>query len=683
MRAIALAATVLSVGAGGYRAVAQEASPAASAQAFEPVANVWTHVSPTSAVVYWQSGAEARDVERTGKGYVEYGPTGDYGGKTPQFSLPPVCEEVPGKVRVFQKPCWSQLHRLTNLPSGKPCHFRIVSVGPDGKTVKGKDNVLTPRLPAGAIGLPGELPGPPYVLERAGATYLLRSDLAVDGTAVEIAADNITLDLDAHTIVYGRKALDDVHGVVARRRTGVRIANGVIEEGAGAGRRRYPVFLRGCRKMEVAGLSVTYHGKDGHGILFSWQGADSNVHHNVVYDKGTTTTSRHQQIAGIHFSPAVGGSGARVHHNTILRARQTGIQFGGSESAARQGKTQTENVRVYNNMIYLGSCMTNSMGVSATGAVRGFELRNNRIYGRGEMPECVFVGTGASYGKVSGNYTYSRSTGKVSREYGSGSSLSSGLRLCWGPHHIEVFENTFITTSGLTDGFRGNARNVWAACADPRQPEWKASGEIDIHDNEIVALTEAAGKVYARAITVCGHHEASSRGLRFRRNRVTTNADCVVLSESYGCGSSDVMFIGNTFVKADAPGPFQWLRCGYWNKSTTGSAFIDSRFAGGGSPDDVVFGGTGTRNFYVGWTLTVKTRAGAAVAITDGAGREVFRGKADAAGLCLARLTQYRQTPEGKTPLTPHLVKVTWGSKSATRTVAMHQARQIEIPPAE
>lgn len=682
MRARALVTMVLILGAGG-RAVARDASGPASGKAFEPFADVWTHVSPTSAVVYWQNGAEARHVEAAGKGYVEYGPTGDYGKKTPEFSLPPVCKEVSDKVRVFQEPCWSQLHRLTGLPGGRPCHFRPVYVSPDGRTIKGKDSVLTLRPHAEAISLPGELRGPPYVLDRAGATYLLRSDLDADGTAIEIAADNVTLDLDGHTIAYGRKALDNVYGMTARRRTGVKIVNGVIEEGPGAGRRRYPVLLRGCRKVEVAGLSVTYHGKDGQGILFSWQGAGSNVHHNLIYDKGTTTTSRHQQIAGIHFSPAIGSGGSRAHHNIILRARQTGIQFGASESAARQGKPQTEDVEICNNMVYLGSCMTNSMGVSVAGAVKGFGLRNNRIYGRGEMPECVFVGTGASYGKVSRNYTYSRSTGKVSKEYGSSSSLSSALRLCWGPHHVEVFENTFITTSGLTDGFRGNARNVWAACADPRQVEWRTSGEIDIHDNEIVALTEAPGEVYARAITVCGHHEASSRGLRFRNNRVTTNANCVVLSESYGCGSSDVVFLGNTFVKADAPGAFQWLRCGYWDKPTTGSAFIDCRFAGGASLDDVVFDGTRTRDFSVGWTLTVETQAGAAVAITDKAGKEVFRGKADASGLCRAHLMQYRQTPEGKTPLTPHVVKVTYGSKSATRTVTVRQACRIEVRPGE
>ena len=658
--------------------------PNDSAQkAFNPFAEAWTHVSTSSAVIFWQAGTDARRVESTGTGYVEYGPTAAYGSKTKVFGMPPVSRDVPEKVRAFQKPSWSQFHRITGLEVGKPVHYRMVYVAPDGRVTRGEDQVVAPRANDNAIGVSNELHGAPRVLNKAGATYVLKSDLVADGTAIEIAADNITLDLDGHKIIYGRKAGDRVYGVSVKNRKGVKILNGVIEEGKGSGRRRYPMFLQGCRNMEIAGLDITYHGKDGQGILFNWQGADSNVHHNVICDNGTETSSRHQQIGAIHFSPAVGNNNTKVHHNIVFRTRQTGIQFSASEAAARQGKVQAENFEIYNNMVYIGSCMTNSMGVSATGALRNFELRNNRIYGRGEMPECIFVGTGASYGKVSGNYTYSRSTGKVSKEYGSGGSLSAAFRMCWGPHHIEAFNNTFITVSGLTDGFRGNARNIWAACSDPRQREWKTSGEIDIHDNEIIAINETRRKTYARAITVCGHHEASSHGLKFRNNRVTTNANCVVLSESYGAGSSDVKFIGNTFVKADKPGKFMWLKCGYWNKPTTGTVFIDNKFEGGASVGDISFDGTAERDISVGWTLTVKTTPEAAVTITDRTGKEVFKGKADANGLCVARLLQYRQTPKGKTSLTPHTVKIAQGGKSATKTVTMDKVSQIELRPAE
>jgi len=659
--------------------VAEEIVEAAAQRPLESFADVWTHASPTSAIVYWQSGNDARRVETAGQGYVEYGPTAGYGRRTDSFSLPPVCEVVPEKVRVFRKPSWSQFHRLVGLIPGAPCHYRMVHVAPDGTVTRGKDQVLTPDVVPQAIALPGKLAGPPYVLNRANATYVLTADIAAAGTAFEIAADDITLELDGHTVVFGRADGDNFHGIRASGRTGLRLLGGAIEEGSGRGRRRFPVFMQGCRNVEITGISATYHGKDGQGILFSWQGEGSNVHHNVVDDRGTESTSRHQQIAAIHFSPAAGSSNARVHHNVVLRARQTGIQFGASEAAAREGKVQAENIEVANNMVYLGSCMTNSMGVSASGAIKNFVLRNNRIYGRGEMPECIFVGTGASYGRVVGNYTYARSTGKVSQEYGSTSSLSSALRMCWGPHHLDVRGNTFVTSSGVTDGFHGNARCIWAACSDPRQPQWKISGDITVEDNEIVAMLDKTGGAYARAITVCGHHQSSSHGLVFRNNRVTTNADCVVLSESYGCGSSNVQFIGNTFVKAGKGNAFTWLRCGYWDKPTTGSCFFDSRFGGGASVEDVTFAGTARRSFGVGWTLCLKTEPGAVVVITDVDDKQVFQGSADAKGRCRAALLQYVHTPEGKTILTPHKVTVSHGGKSKQRSVTVEEFREIEI----
>jgi hypothetical protein len=661
--------------------LAERIAEAPAEKPLEAFAEAWTHVSPTSAIVYWQTSSDARRVEGAGRGYVEYGPTADYGRKTETFDLPPACELVPEKVRVFRKPSWSQFHRLRGLEAGRASYYRMVYIAPDGAATNGEDKVLVPKVLAQAMPIPGGLEGPPYVLDQTGATYVLTADVKADGTALEIAADDVTLELDGHTVVFGQMAGDNVHGIHASGRRGIRLFGGMIEEGRGPGRRRFPVFMQGCRNIEIAGISATYHGKDGQGILFNWQGAGSNVHHNVLYDRGTETTSRHQQIAAIHFSPAVGSSGARVHHNIVLRARQTGIQFGASEAAAREGKVQSENIEIANNMVYLGSCMTNSMGVSASGAIKGFVLRNNRIYGRGEMPECIFIGTGASYGRVFRNYTYSRSTGKVSQEYGSTSSLSSALRMCWGPHHLDVHDNTFLTSSGVTDGFHGNARCVWAACSDPRQPEWKNSGEITVRNNQIVAMLDESGGAYARAITVCGHHQASSHGLVFHNNRVTTNAHSVVLSESYGCGSSDVQFIGNTFVKAGGGDAFAWLHCGYWDKPSTGSTFVDNRFAGGASPDDVRFRGTSQRDFCVGWTLSLETGPGAEIVITDAHGKEVFRGKADKNGRCRAPLMHYLHTPEGKTIMTPHEVTVSHGGRASEQSVVMDQCRKIQIPP--
>ena len=659
-------------------AVAQSRSgPAApEAKAFDPFAERWVHASPTSAVVYWQTGAEARDVETAGKGWIEYGTAGEFEKKTVPYSLPPVCDKVPEGVRVFQKPSWSQFHRVTGLEPGKTYSFRMVYIGPDGKETKSEEMTLTTPRPKGAIALPGDLDGPPYVLDKPGATYVVTRDIAADGTAFQITANDVTLDLDGHKVVFGGKSPGKCAGIDCSYRSGGRVLNGIIEEGIEGGR-RVPVWLYACKAVTVAGLGLRYRGKDGQGIALLYKADGSDIHHNEIYDEGFDTTSRHQQLHAIASMSA--GTGAKFHHNIVLRCRQTGIGVGASEAKARQGNVVVRDFAIYNNMIYVGSCMTNSMGISAGGAVKGFRIHNNRILGRGEMPECIFVGTGANTGEVSSNYTFSRSTGKVSKEYGATSSLSSGLRLCWGPFRLDIHDNTFVTESGKTGEFAGNARCIWAACSDSRQPEWRTSGEIDVHDNEITALIDATGGGYARAITVCGDHKCSAHGLVFRDNKVTTNANAVVLSESYGCGSSDVAFSGNTFVKAPNAAKFVLITCGYWNKPTTGSRFVDSRFEGEASYEQVAFSGNAERNFSIGWTLTVRTAPFARLTVTDSTGKKVFSGAADDKGVVKAPLAQFLVTPRGRTEMTPHSVEVDVGGKTSEATVTMDKARELRI----
>jgi len=52
------------------------------------------------------------------------------------------------------------------------------------------------------IRIPDDVPGPPYVLDQAGKTYILTQDISAPGTAITITASGITLDLNGHTITY-------------------------------------------------------------------------------------------------------------------------------------------------------------------------------------------------------------------------------------------------------------------------------------------------------------------------------------------------------------------------------------------------------------------------------------------------------------------------------------------------
>jgi hypothetical protein len=43
----------------------------------------------------------------------------------------------------------------------------------------------------------------PYLLDQAGTTYTLATNVDVSGTAFVVAAPNVTLDLGGHTVTYG------------------------------------------------------------------------------------------------------------------------------------------------------------------------------------------------------------------------------------------------------------------------------------------------------------------------------------------------------------------------------------------------------------------------------------------------------------------------------------------------
>src|SRR5262249_58595984 len=61
---------------------------------------------------------------------------------------------------------------------------------------------VTDPIPIDAAWLAARGSGP-YVLDQASATYVLGTDVRTQGTAFVVAAPNVTLDLNGHTVVYG------------------------------------------------------------------------------------------------------------------------------------------------------------------------------------------------------------------------------------------------------------------------------------------------------------------------------------------------------------------------------------------------------------------------------------------------------------------------------------------------
>ena len=170
---------------------------AVSAPAAEPgpFQRQWSYVSESSAVLYWQ----LDDIRAEARSRVEYGKTAELGSAT----------ETTPDAR------WAHLHRLTGLETGATYHYRLVVLDPKtGQAAKSGILALTTKKKDGAIRIPQEVKGPPFVLDKPGATYILTQDIVADGQAFVITGPNVTMDLDGHTVVFGNDTAEQVSGIL-------------------------------------------------------------------------------------------------------------------------------------------------------------------------------------------------------------------------------------------------------------------------------------------------------------------------------------------------------------------------------------------------------------------------------------------------------------------------------------
>ena len=142
----------------------------------------WEFASETSAAVGFTSNLPARS-------HIEYGP-----GDSFQHSTAPTDRHYS-----------VHLHYLTGLQPGVVHSYRVVMVDERGTVIRSSPRSITPDRIPHAIRIPGDLPGPPFVLERPEAYYLVERDIHATDTAFIIRTDGITLDLGGHDITYDNR----------------------------------------------------------------------------------------------------------------------------------------------------------------------------------------------------------------------------------------------------------------------------------------------------------------------------------------------------------------------------------------------------------------------------------------------------------------------------------------------
>ena len=607
----------------------------------------WQHVSEESACIGFETNLPA-------KAHVEYGEGRGYGQKTP----------------VHERHFYVHLHYLRGLKPGAEYHYRIVATDERGNRIRTEDATFKTAKVQDTIHIPDDLQGPPYVLSKAGATYVLTKDIAADRTAIKVEAPDITLDLGGHTVVYNEEVVSEeeikkaegrgywkyinasAFGLRGWKAKSARILNGTIRQGAGNGGSDAigigfaPVYLNGCPNWEIAGLTLQYTGVQVRGIHPHWS-SGTHVHHNIITDCGDKLINRHYGCDAVAASE-------RAHHNLVKRARHRGVWAD----------------QAYHNEIYVQSIATNAHGSWCND---GGKYTMNRTFGTGQH-FCAYM-VGAGKGKQSDIEFRDNLLHMVSEEKGS----LNGFRLTqYGqgtkPMENIVYHNNLIIGKAYGGGLIRGVQFF----SDPYVKD------LVFRDNTIkVTVGERAAASASCVVTQGSGYGRAPKHLPivYSNNTFISNIRNIHFGDGYGIGCNH-HFIDCRFVRLGANEDYHTFSWRQTHGPSYNHVVRDCTFEGGAGLDKVRWGyAKWQQDFTVEWTLSVRTATGAKITVKDGTGTEVFSGKADQKGGASVALPQYKASTKSRTDYNPYTVIVEKNGRTATKSITVDKKQEVEIRP--
>jgi len=549
---------------------------------------------------------------------------------------------------------------LDDLEPDTEYQFHIAAE--DRRGVKSDSGTLSlkTRSMSEAIRIPGQLSGPQYILDQAGAHYLLTEDITTPGTGLQIAANDVTLDLGGHRVTYDEEhqGLDD--GEATRPAFGilipegcadVRIFNGSILQGAGQDQGTEgtigfnPIFLSDAGSVEIAGVHCIYAGTQLSGIFCQESGPDVRIHHNVVEDQGRLIVNRHQMCSAIRLGSEQGGA---LINNLVKRARQSALGNAGarveiahnelnidSHSINSFGIGVKDDSTVHHNRIF--GCGDNVVGMATTGGCKNVQLYENYIWLQAH--------------DISAYQPYLNDKEMESSDY----SIMSGVRITWGANDIDYHHNVVLTTAREGGYVRGtflyNDNNVHGC---------------RFRDSLVVAIAEDEQSHGWGAIAGVGNEtRGPTEPLLFSGNTIVSNFANFNMQDSYGV-AVNYHFIGNTFVKVGDRADYATIRAREVRPSKE-HIFLNNGFGGGAGYDQLAIGPED--EFTAQWSCEPRGSVGALVVIEDADGQQVFAGEIPDAGWLSVPLTWFRQEGDRRIEAGPYTVTITDGGETARRTV--------------
>jgi hypothetical protein len=325
-------------------------------------------------------------------------------------------------------------------------------------------------------------------LRKRNTLYALQNDVTSAGTCFSIEEDNITLDLNGHTVTYattdGTKA---TFGVLAAdcweksvegnpcggsHRHSV-VMNGKIVQGPGAASMSHALRFGQASNLTgiiVHDLDITISAQDSIGIYSEYLPGGSDIYRNTIHNNVKVISNRHQ-FRGASIKLDEEGKAKLpdlIHDNTIIGGPHAGIR---SDNPA--------GTRIYGNDVSQDTTYTNGFCIDAAG--KGMEVSGNKCHpthGRG-------IHTHASGVKIFDNVIETIDSDKNAEYNGCEINGTYGIQIesdgPEDPTDIRVYHNQV----------KVHAAECTAEAM--RLTELKKGASVEIYDNTFVAVQDKIG----------------------------------------------------------------------------------------------------------------------------------------------------------------------------------------------
>jgi hypothetical protein len=529
------------------------------------------------------------------------------------------------------------------------------------------------------------------VLQVPGARYELENDVSAAGTCFSIQADNITLNLNGHTITYNTANQEFARfGIL-----GIPCWESDLSSGSASGNPCGPAF----NNFAAYGGTITEgQGRAGdyaHAIRFGQFGGSGKIG-PTIHDITFNISSRSAKALFVNYQASGPGNVAffrNTINSTVVRivsrssidgamvtvqgcTEMKGTNATFHDNLMRGGPqggihTDCPQASIYNNTIehgnlkgkqtngicdaVLGCQYTNDFAIYAWG--RAQNVHDNTITpseGRGiSFDGKSSTGSIARNNKISGALEYDNNAEYNGCQIGG----AYGVQFDDEAHNDTVEENIVNVRASLC-----NAQAL-------RVTDSRTQANVSRNNNY---TAERAGDGGGFAI---GFGAEGPKGFTSQEDVFTADTFNVAFDWS---GASNLIFRGDTFVRGPHPAA-NYATISFRNGQSNpveNVHFIDSVFRNGAAKDSTNLKAIkssadwpGPGEYFIDWTYSLVTRdkagrniAGAAVSITDALGKEVFSGETSIGGNISAVLTEFRMfnTKIGlsKEMHTPHVVSV-------------------------